>query len=235
MRFPVITAVAITLTFASCSKQTIVRDDEPEPATPATQPSSQVPMATPPAGATPPAAQARQVAPEGIFYLTKTVRVETAGGVRTLTPGTGVKLVRPGIYLTPAGETPLAAEQMTNNLAIARAARDLAAGAPPAVAAPLANAGTPAAASPAADPAMVKELERQKAKANMDALKVKMDGMLAKLADLKERDVKETQNRSYKVRKIISNTKQQITQLEGEINGLNVQIEAAQRELIRLM
>jgi len=50
------------------------------------------------------------------------VRVETADGITGLPAGTGVKLVRPGVYLTPTGEAPLDETKLTNDMAKAREA-----------------------------------------------------------------------------------------------------------------
>jgi hypothetical protein len=46
--------------------------------------------------------------------------VETSSGVIGLTPGSGAKLVRPGVYLTSAGEVELSDDQVTNNITYAR-------------------------------------------------------------------------------------------------------------------
>jgi hypothetical protein len=46
--------------------------------------------------------------------------VETDSGIVGLPPGTGVKLVREGIYQTPAGEVPLDAKLLTNDMTLAR-------------------------------------------------------------------------------------------------------------------
>lgn len=110
---------------------------QPEPATP--QPAAPVParLESPilplPATAEPaipepptpqPVAPAPELAPEGVFYLVLWARIETNDGVIGLEPGTRVKLVRPGVYLTPAGEAALDAGQLTNNLGVARRVRD---------------------------------------------------------------------------------------------------------------
>jgi hypothetical protein len=115
-----ITAVALALALASCHKP--VAETAPPPATPA--PTPVVAAATPPPETPPPATPARHLAAEGVFYLISWVRIENNDGITGLPPGTGVKLVRPGIYLTPAGESPLSANQITNDLDIARSARD---------------------------------------------------------------------------------------------------------------
>ena len=63
-----------------------------------------------------------ELAPPGVFYLLTTARVETPNGIVGMKPGTGVKLVRPGIYLTPYGERPLSSQQLTNDMGLARQA-----------------------------------------------------------------------------------------------------------------
>jgi len=94
---------------------------EPETSVPPTTPAPATPTLEPVAVATPPpATPAPELAPPGVFYLIAAARVETSDGIVGLKPGTGVKLVRPGIYLTPAGEVSLNPEQMTNDLALAR-------------------------------------------------------------------------------------------------------------------
>ena len=79
------------------------------------------PMGISPAPA--PTTSAPELAPEGVFYLLAPSRVETVDGLYGLPPGTGVKLVRPGIYLTPYGEVPLDPALLTNDMGKARAAR----------------------------------------------------------------------------------------------------------------
>ena len=63
-----------------------------------------------------------ELAPPGVFYLLTPARVETKDGIIGFPPGTRVTLVRPGIYLTPAGKVSLAETQLTNDIGIARAA-----------------------------------------------------------------------------------------------------------------
>jgi hypothetical protein len=63
-------------------------------------------------------------APEGVFYLVAMYRVETKNGVIGLPPGTGVKRVREGVYLTPSGELAIPANFLTNDMDLARQARD---------------------------------------------------------------------------------------------------------------
>jgi hypothetical protein len=129
-------AVFSALSLAACNKHEVVLAPPPATplpiATPAPTPTptpvavrSTTPSPTPVAIATPPpATPARRLAAEGVFYLVSWVRIETNDGIVGLPPGTGVKLVRPGVYLTPAGEAPLNDYQITNDLDIARRARD---------------------------------------------------------------------------------------------------------------
>jgi len=86
---------------------------EPEPV--AVDPSTPAPETPPP----------RHLAPEGVFYLTTWVKAENKDGITGLPPGTEVKLVKPGIYRTPGGEMPLDENKITNDLDIARRARDV--------------------------------------------------------------------------------------------------------------
>jgi hypothetical protein len=129
-------AVFAALSLAACNKPAVVV--APPPATPlpietpAPTPTPTpvavritTPSPTPVAVAKPPpATPARHLAAEGVFYLVSWVRIETNDGIVGLPPGTGVKLVRPGVYLTPNGEAPLNDFQITNDLDIARQARD---------------------------------------------------------------------------------------------------------------
>src|SRR5437868_3412110 len=101
MRLTGLTVAIVALAFASCSKPN--QTEEPPAATPApiatparAENISQAPPPTTPAPATP--SPAPQLAPEGVFYLIAAARVETPDGIRGLPPGTGVKLVRPGVY-----------------------------------------------------------------------------------------------------------------------------------------
>jgi hypothetical protein len=128
------------LAMAGCNKTNTTQQDPTEPAAPA--PNSAVnrlpaneaapaiaakPAASNPANAPavpPVAATTPQLAPPGVFYLIKAARVETADGVTGLPPGTGVKLLHDDVYLTPAGQARLGAEMLTNDLNIARQARD---------------------------------------------------------------------------------------------------------------
>jgi hypothetical protein len=112
-------AAIVALAFAGCEKkQEVALTEEPSPPIETPIPT------TPPPATPPPATPAPELAPEGVFYLVTSARVETTDGIRGLPPGTGVKLVREGIYLTPVGEVPLDPSQLTNDMQRARQARD---------------------------------------------------------------------------------------------------------------
>jgi gag-polyprotein putative aspartyl protease len=86
-----------------------------------------LPTPTPLPGPVPPAAPSTVAAPAelaapGVFYLLTAAHVQTADGITGLPPGTEVTLVRPGIYLTPAGKVHLDQTQLTNDLGKARIA-----------------------------------------------------------------------------------------------------------------
>lgn len=115
------------LAFASCSKPVSeespppLASTTPAPGSAATGPAPAPSAPQPSTGAT---ASAPELAPAGVFYLLTPARIETPDGIRGLPPGTGVKLVRTGVYLTPYGETSLKPDQLTNDMGIARRARD---------------------------------------------------------------------------------------------------------------
>jgi len=125
------------LLLASCQKP-VARDDIDALST---QPDAPVAPALP------------QFAPPGVYYVVQAVRKETRDGISCLTPGTEVKLIRPGIYHTPIGDMPLDAHNLTNELDQAAAARtaDLAmqANAFPKV---VESVGRPGSANPAPTP-----------------------------------------------------------------------------------
>lgn len=63
-------------------------------------------------------------APPGVFYLLAPTRIQTADGFHGLPAGTGVRLVREGVYLTSYGEAALESWQLTDDLVRAREAYD---------------------------------------------------------------------------------------------------------------
>jgi hypothetical protein len=124
--FTVCMAASLFLGFSGCKKP--VASEEPAEEAP---PASSAPAATPSPTTTPAVAAttvapvptaAPELAPPGVFYLLAAARVETSDGVTGLPPGTGVKLVRPGVYLTPAGEVSLNPSLLTNDMGVARRA-----------------------------------------------------------------------------------------------------------------
>ena len=78
--------------------------------------------ATKPATSTP-ASAVRELAPDGIVYLLVRVRMETDSGIISLPPGTGLKLIRPGVYTDGLHELTLTAEQVSNDVETAREAK----------------------------------------------------------------------------------------------------------------
>jgi hypothetical protein len=131
---PLSAMVALALANAGCNKSP-VSESEPDEAPPkAVSTANTTPAPAAPAANTAPAAPAvanspaapatahAELAPPGVFYTIAPARVETASGIVGLKPGTGVKLTRPGFYLTPYGEVALADEQVTNDMALARQA-----------------------------------------------------------------------------------------------------------------
>jgi hypothetical protein len=125
-------AAVAWMSVAGCEKKVAESESAApgEPEKPAISVAAQT--AGPAATATPPAAKAEapasataapakpELAPPGIFYLIEATHIETADGIVGLKPGDGVKLVRPGVYLSAGGEVPLRADQVTNDLAVAR-------------------------------------------------------------------------------------------------------------------
>ena len=76
-----------------------------------------------PIAAATPAPVVRELAPAGIVYLLVRTRVQTDSGIISLPPGTGLKLVRPGVYTDGIRELPLSADAVTNDVETARAAK----------------------------------------------------------------------------------------------------------------
>ncbi len=107
----------VLLALTSCSKPT---STEKQPQLPKTSPTPAAATPEPVVEAAPPP----EIAPSGTFFLLTPASVETSKGLRELPPGTGVQLVRPGIYLTPLGEGPIADAHLTNDIKEAREARD---------------------------------------------------------------------------------------------------------------
>lgn len=128
-------AATLLLSLTACRKP-VAQEESAEPeSTPtpsskvASVPSSPTPAATTsetapaPTPATPTSTPiAAELAPPGVFYLIEAARIETDSGLTGLPPGTGVKLLHDDVYLTPAGEARLRAEQLTNDMTRARKA-----------------------------------------------------------------------------------------------------------------
>jgi len=239
------TITATALAFASCSKQASTQTDEestPAPkaaATPAPQPAEVAVTPATPAPATPAPAPAPELAPEGIFYLIVAARVETPNGVNGLPPGTGVKLVRPGIYLTPAGEVHLNPEQLTNDMAVARAARDAAQAAQAALRQRgAAEAGTAAVQARTnavqnqnSNAAAILAIERQRLETQIAGLRTQLVETERQIGVLYEKKSKESFDRVAKGRTIASTTDQQIATSRTQADALRSQIVAAESEL----
>jgi len=239
------TITATALAFASCSKQASTQTDEestPAPkaaATPAPRPAEVAVTPATPAPATPAPAPAPELAPEGIFYLIVAARVETPNGVNGLPPGTGVKLVRPGIYLTPAGEVHLNPEQLTNDMAVARAARDAAQAAQAALRQRgAAEAGTAAVQARTnavqnqnSNAAAILAIERQRLETQIAGLRTQLVETERQIGVLYEKKSKESFDRVAKGRTIASTTDQQIATSRTQADALRSQIVAAESEL----
>lgn len=124
-------ALILSLATAACHKPVAENtptapESAPAESTPAPAKATPTPAPTakPVAAAATPAPSATpEMAPPGAYYLIVAARVETADGVVGLTPGTGVKLVRPGVYLSTQGEVKLSDNQVTNNMTLARQAK----------------------------------------------------------------------------------------------------------------
>src|SRR4051794_20850431 len=101
-----LSCITAALALASCQKPVTDGNENSAP--------QSVVIATTPA---PP-----QFAPPGVYYVLTAIRKETKDGISRLTPGTEVKLTRPGIYRTPIGEMALDAHNLTNEIGVARAA-----------------------------------------------------------------------------------------------------------------
>lgn len=104
----------------SCQKPTPQAADEAEPVPVATPivaatiaPSTPIAVATPTPSPDP-------LAPPGIFFLVKKASITTDDGIIGLKPGQGVRQVGPGTYEINGRTVELRADQVTNNLRIAR-------------------------------------------------------------------------------------------------------------------
>jgi hypothetical protein len=179
-----------------------------------------------------------ELAPPGVFYLVQAVRVETDSGVTGLPPGTGVKLVREGVYLTPAGEVQLQPEVLTNNLALARKARDADRAAQAALRTraaqvPAANApqGAPQGSQ---DPAQIEkaamQVERQEVAARVASLQQQADALRTQLTTLIAKKNKEDYDKAMKGRMIASTTAADIASTQTALSAIQAQINSLQTQ-----
>lgn len=237
--------IATALAFASCSKPSAQHEPEaappapsvavstPAPATPAPEP-GRIAAATPP-----PAISAPELAPPGVFYLLAAARVETADGIIGLPPGTGVKFVREGIYLTPRGEVSLDASSLTNDLARARQARDADRAAQAAVmtrgASDVAQARVVSAITDveagAQQKAAISLIERQKVEARIAALEREKTELLAQADALSTQVRKEHYNEVFKGRTITSTAESRLKAVNQQITVVSAQIRDSRRSL----
>jgi hypothetical protein len=244
--------VAGALAFTSCSRPTTAAQMTEMPAPPAEVPSVPIAVATPPpvpavpvdvATSPPvipePAAPAPpELAPEGVFYVIVATRVETESGVHGLPPGTGVKLVRPGIYLTPAGEMAIAPERLTNDMAVARAARNAAQAEQAALqqqGAANASVAAEQARMDAADVTVahkdgLKTLDRERLEKNLAALQQQKVNMEAQVSLLVIKRNKEYDGRAMG-RTVTSNAETQLIAARAQLKTIRDQITTATRQL----
>lgn len=235
MKVPILTAALVALAFASCQKPTaeIQRTDDvsatPVPA-PVSTPAPPAVIATAPPTAPP----SPELAPPGIFYLLAAVRVETDSGVTGLPPGTGVKFVREGIYLSSAGEVALRPDQITNNLATARQARDAerlkqvalrTEGASQVAQAPAA-AATTGVENAAQHQQALAEIDRQHSEARRTALAGEEQRLNAQLRVLQARLSKESYDHLIKGRTVTSTTPSEIKMVETALQAVREQMRA---------
>jgi hypothetical protein len=212
-------ALVLTLAAAGCDKlgtQT----------SPPSSPSPAVAEATPSPGP--------HLAPPGVFYLVAAYRVETKSGVVGLPPGTGVKFLRDGIYLTPSGELAIPTRYLTNDMDVARAARDadLAAQAAARHAAPtippLAQGPAPRlvtgsllAATPIPTPSPDLSVGAQRAELNKQRALIQQQiaRVMSELHDLPVHSVRKSPNAE---------------RLHTELNGLHEQLRQINEQMIQL-
>lgn len=113
--------LAMVCGLGGCKKK-VAEEPSPEEA-PAATPTPK-PVATPEPKpvtlATPMPQPTPELAPPGVFYLIAAVSVETSDGILGLKPGQPLKEVSPGVYLAGTNQVKLSADQVTNDLAVAR-------------------------------------------------------------------------------------------------------------------
>lgn len=120
----------ISLAMTSCEKKATPPPAEPPPepqqsqanepvsAPPLASAATPLPVAPPPAATPAPA----HLAPEGVYFLTRAVSVETADGIIGLSPGTQAVRQADGRYLADGHTVDLQPAQITNDLRAARQA-----------------------------------------------------------------------------------------------------------------
>lgn len=239
--------IVAALAFAGCSKPSSTQTEDeqsPAPSTPAgTTAKKESPPAPPASKETAPPSPATantppsDLAPEGVYYVVSNVRVETSAGVQVLLPGTGVRKIRPGVYLTPLGEAQLAQNQVTNIISVARAARD----ASQAEQAALKRMATPAAVmqrarveaqKPDANHlAAVKQMETDQAKRELATLAQQKAAIQSQIDALGIKLAKENYNQNIKGRKVLSTTGQQMNTAQSQLQAVEAQIAAAYDKL----
>ena len=158
-----------------------------------------------------------------------------------LPPGTGVKLVREGVYLTPAGEVSLRPEQITNNLAVARQARDADRAAQAALtarsaqmpAAPGSGDGRhhgPGRQNSGQFNDAVKQLECQQLAARVAALQQQAQALRDQISILAAKKGKEDYDRSQRGRMVTSTTAADLVAAQTALNNLQAQIVTLQAQ-----
>jgi hypothetical protein len=225
--------VIVALACASCSKPIATETEEVQQPVPPATPSAEPPPAPEPASASaPPAPAPPQLAPEGVFYLIAAARVETDSGVHGLPPGTGVKRVRPGIYLTPYGEVPLADAQLTNDMNVARAARDAAMSEQAALrnrsaadaAAALERSRTNAIETGASHEAALKSIDAERLTRQISVLQQQKIAAEQQLNTLTAKRGKENYNKVWKGRTVTSTTEQQMNAVSAQIQAFTCRL-----------
>jgi hypothetical protein len=176
--------IGLVMGLAGCKKNEVT-DESPEAppvATPAPSTPAPAPTVSAPAPETPPpvvqATPAPQLAPPGVFYLVKSVSIETSDGILGLKPGQLLREIRPGVYRADTNEVTLRPDQVTNDMGLARRLmtqdqaiqtalrQQLAAQAPP----PIASTVSPAPGSPQSTqpsmPAAAPQVDQKSAERN---------------------------------------------------------------------